>query len=135
MPPRKVMFLGSKCDGSKLEGGRISWDTGIPNTFSRFRAKILKLLIYIRKVSEEWRTASKTTTARGVNKPKSSLKKSNSWIRERPQLPEEPVLKEPPWLDLVRKRRWRLVFCFLLRNISNPTMRTGSDCKSVQFEI
>lgn len=42
-----------------------------------------------------------------MNKPKSKLKKSNSWIRERPGLPEEPVLKEPEWLDLVRKRRWR----------------------------
>ncbi|CAB4006972.1 myosin light chain kinase, smooth muscle isoform X1 [Paramuricea clavata] len=110
LPARKKFILETRSTGTKtpkLGGGRISWDTGIPKTFSRFRAKILKLLIYIRKVSEEWRTASKTTTARGVNKPKSSLKTSNSWIRERPQLPEEPVLKEPPWLDLVRKRRWR----------------------------
>ncbi|XP_028410826.1 nexilin-like [Dendronephthya gigantea] len=60
-----------------------------------------------RKVSEEWRSTMRTPQVRGVNKPKSQLKKSDSWIRERPELPEEPTLKEPPWLDLVRKRRWR----------------------------
>lgn len=60
-----------------------------------------------RRISDEWKSASKPSKARGVNKPKSKLKKSDSWIRERPELPEEPVLKEPEWLDLVRKRRWR----------------------------
>lgn len=60
-----------------------------------------------RKVSDEWKSTSKSSKARGVNKPKSYLKKSDSWIRERPELPEEPTLKEPEWLDLVRKRRWR----------------------------
>ena len=66
--------------------------------------------MYVLKVSDEWRTISKNTGARGVNKPIIKVKKSDSWIRERPKLPEEPVLQEPPWLDLVRKRRWRLVF-------------------------
>lgn len=60
-----------------------------------------------RKVSNEWKSAIGAPASRGVNKPKSNLKKSDSWIRERPQLPEEPTLKEPEWLDLVRKRRWR----------------------------
>ncbi|XP_046841352.1 uncharacterized protein LOC124435455 [Xenia sp. Carnegie-2017] len=56
------------------------------------------------KIAGDWR---KTASSRGANKPKSQLKPSDSWIREQPQLPEEPILKEPAWLDLVRKRRWR----------------------------
>lgn len=57
--------------------------------------------------SNDWTSSSRGRVVRGVNKPKSQLKKSDSWIRERPELPEEPLLKEPEWLDLVRKRRWR----------------------------